>query len=118
MENQTEQNLGGGFNAQISIPNSVAVLVLGIVSIALCCTNIIGVACGIIALVLAGKAKTLYEENPDAYTLQSFNNLKAGRICAIIGTILSGLYLIYIIVVWAFIGTMGSMMPWDQFNNF
>lgn len=115
MENQTVQNQQP-FNTQISIPNSVAVLVLGIVSIALCwCYGIIGLASGIVALILAGKAKALYEENPDTYTLASYNNLKAGRICAIIGTILSGIYVIFIIVYVLFIGAALTALPWDQF---
>ena len=91
-ENQTVQNPTPG--GQVNLPNATGILVLGIVSIALCwCYGIIGIASGIIALVMAGKAKALYEANPDAYTLSSFKNMKAGRICAIIGTILSTLYI-------------------------
>jgi hypothetical protein len=115
MENQTFQNQQP-FNTQISIPNSVAVLVLGIVSIALCwCYGIIGLASGIVALILAQKAKVLYEEDPDSYTLASFNNLKAGRICAIIGTILSGIYVVVVIVYILFIGAALTSLPWEQF---
>ena len=115
MENQTVQNQQP-FNTQISVPNSVAVLVLGIVSIALCwCYGIIGIASGIVALILAGKAKALYEEDPDNYTIASYNNLKAGRICAIIGTILSAIYIVVIIVYVLFIGAALTTLPWDQF---
>jgi hypothetical protein len=100
---------------QIDIPNATAVLVLGIISIAMCwCYGIIGLACGIIALVLAGKSMRQYNENPGAYTTKSFNNLKAGRICALIGTILSGLGIVYFIVVFAFYGAVLSSMPWDR----
>lgn len=113
-ENQTVQNQTPG--GQVSIPNSTAILVLGIVSIALCwCAGIIGLASGIIALILAGKAKTLYEADPDAYTISSFNNLKAGRICAIIGTILSGLYAVFYIIYVVILGAAFTSMPWDQF---
>ncbi len=99
----------------VALPNSTAVLVLGILSIVFCwCGGIIGLALGIIALVLSGKAKVLYNENPSAYTLTSFNNLKGGRICAIIGTILSGLYLIYVIIVYFVVGVAFYSMPWDM----
>lgn len=113
-ENQTVQNqqpLG-----QVTLPNSVAILVLGIVSIALCwCYGIIGIACGVIALVLAGKAKALYTENPEAYTESSYKNMNAGRICAIIGTILSALYIVYFIVVILIYGAALTQMPWSSF---
>jgi hypothetical protein len=90
--------MGGG--GQMDVPNATAVLVLGICSIVTCfCWGIVGLACGIIALVLAGKGSAAYSTNPSAYKPQSFNVLKAGRICAIIGTVLSGIYAI--LTVWA-----------------
>ena len=96
MENQNQQ----------ALPNSTAVLVLGIVSIPTCfCYGIIGVVCGIIALVLASKASRLYKEFPESYTRSSFNNMNAGKICAIIGVSLSGLYFLYWIFIFAFYGT-------------
>ncbi|MCX7863298.1 MAG: CCC motif membrane protein [Bacteroidales bacterium] len=106
---------------QIPLPNSTAVLVLGILSIALCwCYGIIGITLGIIALVLANKAKKLYKENPDNYTLGSYKNMQAGYICAIIGLSLSGLYLLFIIIYFLIIGaaltTMFSSFPWDAVN--
>lgn len=110
--------MGGGMG-QINLPNATAVLVLGIISIATCwCYGIVGLVCGIIALVLGGKSMKLYNENPQAYTTKSYNNTKAGRICAIIGTILSGLYLVYVIVILAFYGAMLSSMPWDSMNSY
>ncbi len=105
---------------QQSLPNSTAVLVLGILSIAVCwCYGLFGIAMGIIALVLSGKAKALFNENPEQYTQASFKNMNAGRICAIIGTALSSLYLIiiliYLLVVGAAIGTLFTQLPWDSF---
>ncbi|MFM7021539.1 MAG: CCC motif membrane protein [Flavobacteriales bacterium] len=89
------------------VPNSTAVLVLGIISIPTCfCLGLVGLACGIIALVLAAKGTTAYTENPDMYTQSSYNNLKAGKICAIVGTCLSALYLVYIIFYFIFVGTV------------
>ena len=100
---------------QIAVPNSAAVLVLGIISIALCwCYGVVSLTCGIIALVLGSKAMSLYKSNPSNYTISSFNNLKAGRVCAIIGLCLSALMLVYIIIVFAFVGAAFSAMPWEM----
>jgi hypothetical protein len=114
---QQGQNINQQF-AQLPVPNSAAVLVLGIISIALCwCYGIVALTCGIIALVLSNKAVQLYKANPNMYTLSSYNNLKAGRVCAIIGLCLSALMLIYVIVVFAFIGAAFSAMPWDMMGR-
>jgi hypothetical protein len=108
--------MGGG---QMNLPNATAILVLGIISIATCwCYGVIGATCGIIALVMAGKSMKLYKENPNAYTLKSYNNAKAGRICAIIGTILSGLYVVYIICLFAIFGAALTSMPWQSMNGY
>ncbi len=123
MENQGTPNqdaVNQQFNQQFGqqqLPNSTAVLVLGIISIVGCfCYGIIGLILGIIALVLSGKAKKLYEANPGMYTEASFKNMKAGRVCAIIGLCLSACYLIFFIVYIAIIGTVISGMPWESFR--
>lgn len=112
------QNVNQQFNnqfGQMPIPNSAAVLVLGILSIVFCfCYGFIGLVLGIIAVVLAGKANTIYNANPTNFTVSSFNNLKAGKICAIIGTILSALMLVYIIVVFFIVGAAMTGLPWSQ----
>ncbi|WP_281990818.1 hypothetical protein [Aquimarina aggregata] len=64
------------------------------------------------ALVLAKKAKEMYHANPELYT--GYENLKAGRICAIVGTILSSIYLLIIAV---YIIFLGAMMPWSEIIN-
>lgn len=90
---------------QAPVPNASAVLVLGIISIPTCiCYGIVGLILGIIALVLSSKAMQLYKASPESYSLSSYKNLNAGRICAIIGTILSGLYFLFIIVYFLFVG--------------
>lgn len=100
-----------------TLPNATAVLVMGIISIAVCwCYGLVGLTLGIISLVLAGKANALYLENPKAYTESSYKNMKAGKICALIGTILSGLYMIYIIIILLVWGTALTSMPWNSFN--
>jgi len=84
-------------------------LVLGIISIVGCfCYGVIGLILGIIAIVLSSKAITLYKINIGTYTEQSYNNMKAGRICAIIGLSLSAAYLIFIIIALAFYGALFS----------
>jgi hypothetical protein len=118
---QQPQNINQQFNNQfnqIPIPNSTAVLVLGILSIVLCfCYGLIGLVLGIIALVLASKGTVLYKANPSAYTQSSFNNMKAGRICGIIGLSLSALYLIFIVIYILILGAAFAAMPWDMMGK-
>ena len=84
------------------LPNSTAVLVLGILSILTCCCwGFIGLILGIVALVLAKKDMALYAENPEQYS--GYSNINTGRILAIIGIVLSSIYLIaniYMYAVW------------------
>jgi hypothetical protein len=90
---------------QRPLPNATPVLVLGILSILLCiCYGILGIILAIIALVLAAKDSQLYAADPQAYTPSSYGNLKAGRICAIIGLILSLLFVAYLLFVISLIG--------------
>jgi uncharacterized Tic20 family protein len=113
---ETPNNPGTGspldIPAQQVLPNSTAALVLGIISIPTCiCYGIVGLVCGIIAIILASKGKDLYKQNPSLYTAASYNNLNAGKVCGIIGTCLSGLFLLYVIVALAFYGmVLGSLL--------
>ncbi len=123
MENQgntnsgTQQQFAQQFGGQ-NLPNSTAVLVLGIISIVACfCYGIIGIILAIIALVLASKANTMYQQNPGMYTEASFKNLKAGKICAIVGLCLSALYFIFIIVYIVILGAVFSSMPWEMMSH-
>ena len=85
------------------LPNATAVLILGIFSILTCCCwGVIGLALGIIALVLAKKDTVLYNANPRIYT--DYKNLNTGRTLAIIGIVLSAIYLIWTIYSLVFIG--------------
>ena len=78
------------------LPNATAVLILGILSILTCCCwGIIGLALGIITLVLAKKDTALYLENPELY--EGYSNINTGKILAIIGIVLSSIYLIFTI---------------------
>jgi hypothetical protein len=103
----------GGMGNQM-VPNSTGVLVLGIISIVTCWLyGILGLILGIVALAMSGSGKKAYAENPSQYTQASYNNLKAGRICAIIGVSLSALFMVYVIIVLAFVGAaLGSFGGW------
>ncbi|MGV8992775.1 MAG: CCC motif membrane protein [Flavobacterium sp.] len=91
-----------------NLPNATAVLVLGIVSILTCCCyGIVGLVFGIVALVLAQKDMKLYTANPELY--KNFSNLNVGRILAIIGVVMSALYLFVTIYMYAVIGEAGMM---------
>jgi len=114
MEEQTNQINQQNFNKP-DLKNHIAVLVLGIISIVMCwCYGIIGLVLGIISLALASKSEQLYKENPEAYSLSSYNNMKAGRICAIIGTSLSAVYVVFVIIYLLFIGTLMTSVPWQM----
>ncbi len=106
MENRNEYGENQYFgNMPTPLPNATAVLVLGIASILLCfCYGIVGLVCGIVALVLYNKDKKLYAQNPQAYTVSSYNNLKAGRVCALIGLVISAIYFVLIISVLIYFG--------------
>ncbi len=107
-------------SSQKALPNSTAILILGICSIVLCfcyfCFGFLGITCGIIALVLAKGDNKLYLENPEKYTEGSYSNLKAGKICAIVGLSMSSLYLLFIGIYFllVFAGVFGN----EIYENF
>jgi hypothetical protein len=107
---------GGNFGyegMQLPLPNATAVLVMGILSIVTCCCfyGIISLILGIIALVLGNKDTRLYLSNAGMYTEGSYKNLRAGRVCAIIGLVLSAITVIACIV---FIAMFGFAALSDQ----
>ena len=124
MENQnfnnpTQQPPQGGFYAQPALPNASAILVLGILSIVFCWTwGIIGLILGIVALAMAGKANTAYQQSPGQFSISSYNNMKAGRICAIIGTALSAIFLIIVIIEIILVGSLVSHFPWQDMHRY
>ena len=90
-------------NTGAQLPNATATLVLGILSIVVC------FICGIVALVISNKDMDMYRANPEQYSLSSYNSIKAGRVCAIIGIILQVLGLIaYILFIAFFISLAGN----------
>jgi uncharacterized membrane protein YjgN (DUF898 family) len=101
-------------NGTQTLPNSVGVLVLGILSICFCwCYGIVSIIVGIVALVLASAAEKEYQANPGRYSLSSYKNLKAGKTCAVIGLCLAGLAILCLI---AYVIIVGSLAM--NFLNF
>ena len=94
------------------IPQSTLVLILGIASIPLCCLffGLPSFIIGIVNLVLHSKATNAYKENPGKYTAGSLSNLKAGKICTIIG-------LIFGIIMILLSAWMISTFGWDVMND-
>lgn len=90
------------FEIKQKLPNATAVLVLGIFSIVTCCFYGIGMILGIVALVLAKKDTALFNENPQLFT--NYSNIKTGKILAIIGIVLSVLFIAYIIWIISYFG--------------
>lgn len=109
MENSSQQPIVPNYGPQQPLPNATAVLVLGIVSIVGClCYGVVGLVCGIIALVLGNKDMKRYQAAPGQYTAGSYSNLKAGRICAIIGLSISAIYVIIVIIMFVMYGSLMS----------
>ncbi|MFZ4106174.1 CCC motif membrane protein [Flavobacterium sp.] len=84
-----------------TLPNAIAVLVLGICSIVFSCLGI-GLILGIIGLVLSSNGRKLYKESPNSY--EGFGMLNAGFIMSIIGTALGSIYVLYILFYIVIIG--------------
>jgi hypothetical protein len=115
MENTQNTGNQSSLSGSQMVPYSSSVLVLGILSIALCwCYGIVGIVLGIIALVQSSRGNKAYLDSPSSYKEGSYKNLKAGKICAIIGLCLSSLYVLYIIFILAIMGAALTSMPWEQ----
>lgn len=105
-QNFNNPNNFNQFGGQQVVPNSIGVLVLGILSIVFCwCYGILALIMGIICIVLANQGEKLYQANPQAYSLSSYKNLKAGKICGIIGLSLGAVWIIFLIVYFIVVGT-------------
>lgn len=90
------------------LPNATIVLIMGILSIVICG---IGFILGIIGIILANKDLVLYKSsNQSTYSIGSYNNIKTGRICSIIGIILNSIFVIIyaIIIIAAFKGNLND----------
>lgn len=90
------------YTQKLTLPNAVAVLVLGILSI-LSSYYLLGVVLGIVALVLAAKGRKILRQNPEAYS--GVGMLNAGFVCAIIGTVIGSL----VFLVGLFVGLVAAL---------
>lgn len=84
---------------QVELPNATAILVLGILSIVFaCCYGIVGLGMAIAALIMGKSALRTYRADPGRYTAGSLSNVSAGRTCAIIGLVISGLFVLALLI--------------------
>jgi hypothetical protein len=92
-----------------SLPNAVAILVLGICSILISCFGV-GLICGIVGLALSAPPKKMYNQSPETYS--GYGMLNAGYILSIIGTVLGSLWAFYYVVVVLIFGiSISSWLP-------
>ncbi len=84
------------------LPNSTAILVLGILSIIF--AGLIGIILAIIALSMSRNARHAYEDYPGDYTEASYSRVNAGRICAIIGLSLVAILILIVLVILSYAG--------------
>jgi hypothetical protein len=88
-----------GANWTETLPDSTAVLVLGILAIiGSFCYGLVGLILGIIAVAIAGRPERLYRQNPTKYSQSSYSNLKAGKVCGIIGICISGVFILVLLI--------------------
>jgi hypothetical protein len=78
-----------------TLPSSGGILAMGIISIVL--AGGIGIILAIIALSLSGGAERKYRENPEMYREGSYKNMRAGKVCAIIGMSLTVLVILLVV---------------------
>jgi hypothetical protein len=118
MEEQPNQPSGGNFYhspLQMNLPNSNTILVLGILSLVFCwwhILSIVGIVLSIVTLSLARKELFLFYTQPNNFTLSSLNNVKAGRVCAIIGLIIS--ILVFVVALLMIIGFFALLPIWGM----
>lgn len=86
---------------KVDLPKSDLTLILGIASIVMCVfLGIGGLILGILARRISNESVELYQLAPELYNEYSHKNIKAGRVCAKIGIILSAVFLGIILIFW------------------
>lgn len=99
MEQKDLLNTGYNMGMQQNLPNATTALVLGIISIVgSFCYGVVGIICGIVGLILANKDKKLYRDSPELYTQASNGTSNAGRVCSIIGIVISSLIIVLVLI--------------------
>lgn len=74
---------------QEKLPGAGGVLTTGILSI-IFGLGIVGLILGIVTLSNANKQMRLYNSDPDRYDISSYNRVKSGRTCGIVGLSMFG----------------------------
>lgn len=93
-----------------TLPNAVATLVLGICSIVFGCMYV-GLVLGIIGLVISGSSVKLYRQNPEQW--DGYGMLNAGRVMSIIGVVLAGIWIVWLVFAMLLVGAAGvAAFPW------
>lgn len=87
-------------NAPEKLPGAGGVLTTGILSI-IFGFGLIGLILGIVTLSNAKRQMELYYNNPERYDVNSFNRVKSGRTCGIVGLSMFGLGLVILLLVLA-----------------
>lgn len=90
-----------------TLPVSIISMIFGICSIVFSCF-FVGLAFGIVALILASKGSKIYNANPSIYSKGSLSMIKTGKITGLIGTIISGVYIIFWIIMVTFFAASGG----------
>lgn len=98
---------------QEQLPQASTILVLGILSIVFSGLLGVGLVLGIVALVLASRSMQTFGANSARYLPSTVSSVRAGKVCAIVGTCISGLYLLYALVALVFLGGWLAVFPWD-----
>jgi hypothetical protein len=88
------------------LPNANTILILSVLSVITCCLyGIVGIVLAVVAIQKAKKEEQLYWENPEQYV--SLGTVSAARVIAVIGLILSTIYLIFTLYIWIEVGEEG-----------
>jgi hypothetical protein len=101
------QQQQGGYPRQESLPNATLILVFGILSIFFC--QLLGIA----AWIMANNSLALYNQNPERYTESSASQVRAGKICGIIGICLIAVF----ILLWIVLG-VSFLSFWGMKNTY
>lgn len=107
------------------LPADPTALILGIVALVigfagLCCYGIFAIiplVLSIVGLVMANKSLKQFDQNPEAFSHQSRENVSIGKVLNIIALIFNSVILLIIITILIIYGTAMSTEILDTFRN-
>jgi hypothetical protein len=117
MNSQSDSSKKPFARQPVQLPNARLIFILGILSILLSWLHLVSVAglvLGFVTLVLANREMLAYHSNPEAYTSQSLNNVRAGRTFALIGIAISAV--IVLLLVLFLLGIFTTLPFWGMIN--